>query len=137
MPRLPSSVLLAAVLLVPASAQTLRSRLLAGGFERPTWVGAPAGDSHRVFVVEQEGRVRVVRDGVVLATPFLDLTAEVNSSTREQGLLSLAFHPAFATNGRYDVCFTDASSSIVVREYVAGASPMDADVSDTSSARVV
>lgn len=140
MPRNVLTVLLAVLTLAvehSARAQTLEARRVAGGFVLPVWTGAPAGDLHRVFVIEQEGRVRIVRDGVVLATPFLDLVPEVNSATREQGLLSLAFHPRFASNGKYYACFTDLNSSIVVREYVAGPNPLDDDVSSTSGARDV
>jgi len=44
-----------------------------GTFERPVLVTAPPGDTRRVFVVEQAGTIRIVRDGELLSTPFLDL----------------------------------------------------------------
>jgi glucose/arabinose dehydrogenase len=122
----------------PVSAQTLKSRLLSGGVLHPVWVGAPAGDLARLFVVEQDGRIRVVRDGVLLPAPFLDIDAEVTSVGREQGLLSLAFHPQYATNGKYYVCFTDNTNAVEVREYVVAAVPgLHVDVSDTTNWRTV
>ena len=61
-----------------------------GTFDHPLYVTAPAGDRDRQFVVEQTGRIRVVRNGRKLATPFLDLRNQV-SCCDERGLLSLAF----------------------------------------------
>lgn len=66
--------------------------------DRPTMIGAPAGDT-RVFVTEQGGVVQVVLpDGTV--STFLDLTDRVRQESNEQGLLGLAFHPEFSENGR-------------------------------------
>ena len=63
-------------------------------------VTAPPGDTHRLFVVEQTGTVRIVRDGEVLPTPFLDLREKVKV-TSEPGLLSIAFAPDYATSGLF------------------------------------
>src|ERR1700732_3457686 len=60
-----------------------------GSFDQPLYVTAPPGDRRRIFVVEQTGRIRVVRDGRKLATPFLDLRNQV-SCCGEQGLLSMS-----------------------------------------------
>jgi glucose/arabinose dehydrogenase len=68
-----------------------------GAFEQPVLVTAPAGDE-RLFVVEQRGVVRVVRDGEVLPEPFLDLRGRITASG-ESGLLSIAFAPDYATSG--------------------------------------
>jgi hypothetical protein len=66
---------------------------------------ATAGDD-RLFVIERAGRVRVVRHGALLPTPFLDLRAIVDSEDGEQGLLGLAFHPRHAENGYLYVAYT-------------------------------
>jgi glucose/arabinose dehydrogenase len=71
-----------------------------GGFERPVLVTAPRGDTQRLFVVEQAGTVRVVRNGDVLPTPFLDIREDVKL-TSEPGLLSIAFAPDYATSGLF------------------------------------
>src|SRR3954451_13863269 len=71
-------------------------------------VGAiPPGDTGRLFVVEKGGRVQILdlATGAVLATPFLDIASEVNTQG-EQGLLGLAFHPDYATNGLFYVYFS-------------------------------
>jgi hypothetical protein len=83
--------------------------LLADGLSQP--VGAwsfPSDD--RVFVIERGGRVRIVDETGLQAAPFLDLTDRVNSGGIENGLLGLAFHPDYSTNGRLFVYYTYAES---------------------------
>lgn len=53
------------------------------------------------YVVEQAGRIRILRNGAYLSTPFLDVTAAIGSNLGERGLLSVAFHPKYAQNGRF------------------------------------
>lgn len=129
MPKFPH--LIAAVVAfspLPALAQpvTLATELVADGFELPL-LATSAGDE-RLFVVEQTGRIRIVVDGAVAATPFLDLSAEV-SSGGEQGLLGLAFHPDYAENGRFFVNYTDSDGDTQVVAYTASG-----DVADAGSA---
>ena len=91
-----------------------------GSFDHPLYATAPPGDRHRVFVVEQTGRIRVVRDGRKLATPFLDLRNQV-SCCDERGLLSMAFAPDYATSRRFYVDYTDRHGTLVVEEFRADA----------------
>jgi len=93
---------------------------VATGLERPVFVTAPRGDA-RIFVIEQPGRIRIIKDGRLLDAPFLDLTDRVFSGGDEQGLLGLAFHPRFAENGRFFVDYTDgnADAGHAVAEYTA------------------
>src|SRR5262249_9091738 len=76
----------------------LKLTQVASGLRNPVWVTAPAGDP-RVFVIEQPGVIRVIRDGALVDAPYLDLQDRVNATGDEQGLLGLAFHPRFAENG--------------------------------------
>ncbi len=94
----------------------LAALLVAGGFTRPVDLQAPAGDC-RLFVVEQPGRIRLVRDGVVQQTPFLDIVSRVRSSESERGLLGLAFHPDYAHNGRFFVNYTDLAGDTHISEF--------------------
>src|SRR4051794_27807740 len=87
-----------------------------GSFEPPLYVPAPPGDRRRVFVVEKNGTIRVVRGGRRLATPFLDLRGK-GSTGSEQGLLSMAFAPDYASSGRFYVDYTDTSGNSHVVEY--------------------
>src|ERR1043166_6037236 len=70
-----------------------QSLLLApvGTFAYPTYVTSPPGDQSRLFVVQKEGQIKLVLNGVIQTTPFLDATSWVESSGPEQGLLSMAF----------------------------------------------
>ena len=104
-----------------------------GHFDSPVYVTAPPGDTHRVFVVEQGGTIRVVRDGKTLATPFLDIRSLV-SSGRRAGLLSLAFAPDYARSGRFYVDYTDTQRRHADRRVPAR---RRADVADPGSARQV
>lgn len=107
---------------------------------RGTWTPAPlyathAGDgSGRLFVVEKRGTIAIARDGQRLAAPFLDITALVGSSGSEQGLLSVAFHPHYATNGLFFVDYTDKQGNTVVARYTVSADP---DAADPRSAKVL
>jgi hypothetical protein len=102
-----------------------------GQFDKPVFVAAPPGDAHRIFVVEKTGRIEIVSDGQRLATPFLSLAGQV-SGDNEQGLLSMAFAPDYATSGRFYVDYTDTDGNIQVVEYRASANP---DAADPASAR--
>lgn len=75
--------------------------------DQPSFVGAPTGDTTRLFITELTGRVRILNltNGTVLATPFLDLTSLVRVGG-EDGLFSIAFHPDYATNGKFYVNYT-------------------------------
>jgi glucose/arabinose dehydrogenase len=93
------------------------------------FVTAPPGDTTRLFVVEQGGRIRVLRHDSLLPDPFLDVSAHVVAGG-EQGLLSLAFHPAYAQNGRFYVDFTNPHGDTRVVQYLVSADP---DVADSTS----
>ncbi|MBE2318090.1 PQQ-dependent sugar dehydrogenase [Solirubrobacter sp. CPCC 204708] len=83
-----------------------------GDFEAPVYVTAPPGDTARVFVVEQGGTIRIVGR----QAPFLDISSQVTSGG-EQGLLSMAFAPDYATSGLFYVYFTDADGDQQVVEF--------------------
>lgn len=74
------------------------------------------GDS-RVFIVEQDGRIRIVQNGVLQSLPFLDINPQVNSTGNEQGLLGLAFHPDYKSNGYFYINYTNNSGNTVVSRF--------------------
>jgi glucose/arabinose dehydrogenase len=84
---------------------SLKLTSLVNGLVQPTFATAAPGDDRRLFVLERAGTIRVVRDGQLLAEPFLDLTAKVATSN-EEGLVGLAFHPDYAENGRFFVQYS-------------------------------
>ncbi|CAN7690934.1 PQQ-dependent sugar dehydrogenase [Pseudoduganella sp. LjRoot289] len=95
----------------PATVQ-LGLQSVASGLSQPTFLTAPAGDS-RLFIVERPGRIRIVANGTLLPTPFLDMAAKT-STDGERGLLSMAFHPQYAQNGSFFVYYTDTNGDIAV-----------------------
>lgn len=87
-----------------------------------------AGDgSNRLFLVEQAGRVLVHKDGVTLATPFLDISARITTSGNEQGLLSLAFAPDYAVSGVFYAWYTHTSGDTVLERFSVSENPDQAD----------
>ena len=105
---------------------------VAGGFSNPLFLTSPPGDS-RLFVVEQDGRIKIIKNGQVLATPFLDITARVGSGG-ERGLLSVAFHPSYATNGFFYVNFTDLAGNTRVERFTVSSNP---DIANASSSKLI
>src|SRR5215471_7512311 len=80
---------------------------VASGLSRPVFVTAPRSEPARLYVVEQAGMVRVFVNERLRAQPFLDIRSRVGSAGNEQGLLGLAFDPAYAKNHRFYVDYTD------------------------------
>ncbi len=81
---------------------------VASGLSAPLYVTHAPGDNTRLFILEQPGRIRLVHNGILLTTPFLDITGEV-SYGGERGLLGLAFHPDYANNGYFYIDYTRSS----------------------------
>ena len=97
--------------------------------DQPVYVTHAGDRSGRLFVVEQTGLIRIVRDGRLLPAPFLDIRRRVIAGG-EMGLLSVAFHPGYAANGRLFVNYTSQEGRLktVIAEY--RASPSNADAAD-------
>ncbi|MEW5700884.1 MAG: PQQ-dependent sugar dehydrogenase [Candidatus Zixiibacteriota bacterium] len=117
------TVLLAFAATSMAAVTTVR---IASGLNRPVYLCAPPGDYHRLFVVEQDGMIRIIKDGALLSGAFLDVSA-ISSCCGERGLLGLAFHPQYAQNGYFYVNYTNNSGSTVIARYSVSADPDSAD----------
>jgi len=96
--------------------------VIASGLSKPVLVTSARDGTGRLFVVEQSGKIRVIVHGVLLPTPFLDLSTAI-SHGGEQGLLGLAFHPSYATNGKFYVDLTTASGDTAISEYRVSSDP--------------
>jgi glucose/arabinose dehydrogenase len=107
-----------------------------GDFARPVHVGAPPGDEHRLFVVEQRGTIQVLVDGQPGATQFLDLTDQVKEVS-ERGLLAIAFAPDYAESGRFYVDYTDQVGNGDVNVVELRRSPTNPNLADRGSARPI
>ena len=91
--------------------------MISSGLSSPVFVGNAGDGSNRLFIVEQGGIIRVLQPGASTPTVFLDIHTKVVAGG-EQGLLGLAFHPHYATNGRFFVYYTRAGDgTLVIAEY--------------------
>ncbi len=109
----------------PAGEVSIRLQQVVNGLQSPVFLTAPANDT-RLFIVEQPGRIRIVQNGTLLPTPFLDITSRV-SAGGERGLLSMAFHPGYAANGTFFVNFTDTGGDTRIERFRVSADPNRAD----------
>src|SRR3954453_13034701 len=99
----------------PAAAGAVRLQKI-GSFDAPVFVTAPPGDTSRLFVVEQGGKIRVVKGGKKLRKPFLDVSGSITSGG-ERGLLSMAFAPDYKTSGLFYIFYTNRDGNEQVVEY--------------------
>lgn len=90
---------------------------IANGLSSPVHLASPPNDD-RLFIVEQPGRIRIVQNGSLAPTAFLDITSKVMDGG-EQGLLSVAFHPQYATNRRFYVYYVDNDGNLQIERYAA------------------
>ena len=98
------------------------------GFNKPLFVTSAGDGSGRLFVVEKRGVVRVAHDGKLQDGPFLDITHLVDPEATERGLLGLAFHPDYPSNGRLFVYYTATGDGAnTLASYVADPAASRAD----------
>lgn len=117
----------------PPATLTARLREIANGLDFPVFLTSPVGDLTRAFVVEKGGRIRIIRNDALVPTPFLDISAKV-SDGGEQGLLGLAFHPQYTTNGRFVVYYTNTNGDIRIASYRVSTNP---EVADPASEQIL
>ena len=119
-----------------AGSAAIVADLVASGLSNPLFAASPPGDPDRLFIVEQHsGRIRILdlTTGRLNGDFFLDLPDAGLVAGGEQGLLGLAFHPAYAANGLFYVNLTNAAGDTEIREYRRA----DANHADPASARAV
>lgn len=127
-------VLLLGLAAAPLHADTptpLTTKLVVSGLVRPVLVTAPVSDPDRLFIVEIIGRIKILKDGVLLPTYFLNLQGTVQSSPPFQGVFGMAFHPDYANNGYFYVYYADMAGAATVVRYQVSADP---EVADPTSA---
>lgn len=124
---------IASLFSVGALCQTIGLETYASGFTAPTEINHPAGDA-RLFVVQQGGLIRIINpDKTVNPTPFLNISTII-SCCNERGLLGLAFHPNYATNGYLYINYTDLVGTTTIARYHVSANP---NVADGSSGTIL
>ena len=122
-------------LLPGAMSGTLTTAPLTGSFSGPVAIGTYPGDGARLFVAEIGGKVRLVVNGAVKATPFLDVAPFGLSSGGERGLLSVEAAPDYPLSGKVYVYYTDSGGDIRIEEFTRSAT--NPEIADQSSRRTV
>jgi glucose/arabinose dehydrogenase len=117
----------------------LTTQIVASGLTKPLLVTHAPGDYARIFIVEQNGKIKIFKNGSILPTPFLDVQSLMGGSETylEYGLLGLAFHPGYAQNGIFYIMYTVGNSNLadpVIYRYHVSANP---DVADPASASLI
>jgi glucose/arabinose dehydrogenase len=92
------------------------------GLTFPLYLTTPPGDNDRLFIVEKTGTIRIIKNGLLLGTPFLDISSLVSTGS-EQGLLGLAFDPNYGMNGRFYVSYTDITGNSKIVRYLVSSNP--------------
>jgi len=113
----------------PPGAQGIRAVPVTSGLSEPVDLTAPLNDTSRVFIVEKTGTIRIVKNGQLLSTPFLDISSRVSRGP-EQGLLGLAFHPQYESNRAFYVDYTDLSGDTRVVEFLTSDKPDSASAAE-------
>lgn len=96
---------------------TIDLQLVANGLSSPVYVTHAGDGSGRLFVVEQTGAIRVIKNGVLSSTPFFSLTDKI-FCCGERGLLSMAFDPDYKTNGVFYVYYTALNGDVTIERYI-------------------
>ena len=113
---------------------SLSLKLIASGLEGPVGMAVSNDGSGRLFVIEQEGFIRIIENGKLVEQPFLDVSSKIDKLSgfySEKGLLGLAFHPQFKTNGKFYVYYSAPTSTkgmdnkSVIAEYSVSSSNPD------------
>jgi glucose/arabinose dehydrogenase len=105
---------------------------VASGFVSPIDIQFTDDGSGRMFIIEQDGRIRIVQNGQMLDPPLLDIISKVNSQGNEQGLLGLAFHPNFKQNPYFYVNYIDLNGNTVIARFT-----VNGNIADPASEKVL
>jgi glucose/arabinose dehydrogenase len=118
----------------------IKLQLISKGFTSPVCMASPKDGTHRLFVVEQGGKVKIIRNGIELPTPFLNISSRLdglNIAYSEKGLLGLVFHPGYKNNGRFFVYYSAPCSdknfdhkSVLAEYRVSSGNPDVADMNE-------
>lgn len=132
---------------IVGNGDSVELELVADNLTSPVFLTQARGDDRRLFVVDQIGEIRLIKDGTLVETPFLDLKDKIvplNPGFDERGLLGLAFHPDYAYNGRFFVYYSaplrgsapaDFDHTSHISEF--RVMPGNPDMADASSERLI
>lgn len=126
-PLLRAAALLALLILLVPRPQTLHAQSyslqpLLSGLSRPTAIANAGDGSNRLFILEQTGRVLIYENGALRGSPFLDVSQQI-ACCGERGLLGIAFHPDYASNGEFFINYTNTVGDSVISRFTVSANP--------------
>ena len=121
------------LLALPIAAQEIRTTQIASGIPLPSGIENAGDGSGRLFFVQQNGIIRVFRNGALVQQPFLDIRTKTTGSG-ERGLLGLAFPPGYAQKQRFYVDYTNLRGDTVIAQYRTTSNP---DVADPASETIL
>ena len=119
--------------LVAPSTHGAQAVQVVAGLSSPLFITQAPGDTSRFFIMEQRGRIKVLLDGVILDSAFLNVDP-ISSCCNERGLLGLAFHPNYQSNGFFYVNYTNLSGNTVIERYTVSGDP---DIANPASGLVI
>lgn len=122
----------------------LNLKLISKGFTSPVGMASPKDGTHRMFIIEQGGKIKILKNGALLSAPFIDISKKLdglNIAYSEKGLLGIAFHPDYKTNGLFYLYYSaKLESDIYDHKSVVACykvSSANADIADEKSEVVV
>ncbi|MDP7165563.1 MAG: PQQ-dependent sugar dehydrogenase, partial [Candidatus Marinimicrobia bacterium] len=116
---------------------SLSSIQIANGFTKPVYVCQPPGDNDRLFVLEQKGIIKIIKNGKTVRKPYADLRNRIHNPITpgdERGLLGLAFHANYQNNGFVYINYSDKNDHTIVSRFRVASDP---DRLDTKSEKVL
>ncbi len=133
-PRSNPATIAASTSVAASTAFTIGLQLVSSGLSAPVHIAHAGDNSGRLFIVQQAGTIRVIKNGALLATPYLNITSQVGCCG-ERGLLSIAFDPDFQTSRTFYLNYTNLSGNTVIERYTV--SDATADVANVVSSQIV
>lgn len=121
----------------------LKMTKVASGFTSPVGMASPQDGTNRLYIIEQGGKIKIIKKGKVLPEPFLNVSSKLdglNIAYSEKGLLGLAFHPQYKSNGRFFIYYSAPikSSGFDHKSIIAGYRvSSNADVADVTSETII
>lgn len=106
-------------LTISLQAKTVKTKLLASGFDRPVWAESPKGETKHLWIIEKDGLIRTLDSSNGTKSDFLDITNLINIRMNEQGLLGMAFSKDYLQSGRFYVYYTNHKGDTEICRFTA------------------
>jgi glucose/arabinose dehydrogenase len=125
------------------SVPDIKLKLIASGLTAPVAMDCPKDGSKRLFICEQTGKIKIIKNGVILKKPFLDIGAKLDGTNKfysEKGLLGIVFHPKYKSNGKFYIYYSAPETDknfdhkSILAEYTVSSDP---DIADASSQKII